>query len=65
VGLCRKKQRDKKARRGDSSCSNIAGFVSALEQEVLALFRHLNAVTPSAQASIPSTPPTPPPPSGI
>ena len=45
--VCRKKQRDKKDRRGQSSSSSTARSVSALEQEVLTLFRRLNAVTPS------------------
>jgi len=63
--VCRKKQRDKKTRRGES---NAARSVSTLEQEVLTLFGRLNAVASSpsgttARAS--GTPPPPPPSSGI
>ena len=63
--VCRKKQRDKKTRRGES---NAARSVSTLEQEVLTLFRRLNDVASSpssitARAS--GTPPPPPPSSGI
>ena len=63
--VCRKKQRDKKARRGQCSSSSTARSVSALEQEVLTLFRRLNAVTPSGITAQTSGPSPPPPPSGI
>ena len=63
--VCRKKQHEKKSRRGESSAARP---VATLEQEVLTLFRRFNAVASSpsgttARAS--STPPPPPPSSGI
>ena len=65
--ICGKKQRDKLARHGGSSSSSATRSVSAMEQELLTLLRHLTVVPPSpssstAQASGPSPPP---PPSGI
>ena len=65
--VCHKKQRDKLARHGGSSISSATRSVSAMEQELLTLLRHLTVVPPSpssttAQASGPSPPP---PPSGI
>ena len=63
--VCRKKQHEKKSRRGESSAARP---VATLEQEVLTLFCRLNAVASSpsgttARAS--GTRPPPPPSSGI
>ena len=60
--VCRKKQRDKKVRCGESIGFGVACSIFASEQKALTLFCHLNAVTslPSiitAQAF--GTPPVP------